>query len=185
MPNRRLALAFTGHRPETLPFEENEATAQCIHLKTLIRQEILQRASQGYGTFYCGAARGADILFGEQFLAIKKEHFSDLCLVCVIPYEGQANNWTNAWRDRYFSLLEHADCEVLISARYTSDCYHSRNRYMVDHADALLSVFNGQHSGGTFYTTKYAYQRNKEIVIISPETLSKKVIAPRLQLHQG
>ena len=33
------ALAFTGHRPESLPFGENELLASAIRIKTLLRTE--------------------------------------------------------------------------------------------------------------------------------------------------
>ena len=59
--------------------------------------------------------------------------------------------------------------------------YHARNRYLVDHADTLLALYNGTPTGGTAYTVKYAYQRNKEIIVIAPNTMERKVIPPRLQ----
>lgn len=175
------SMAFTGHRPESLPFGENEAAPACVQIKQMMRDEIKVRAAQGCNTFYCGAARGGDIIFGEQVLQLQEDLFPDLRLICVVPHEGQANSWSESWRDRYFALLERSDDEVLISSQYTRDCYLYRNRYMVDHADMLLSLYSGQHRGGTFYTVKYAYHRNKEIVILDPNTLERKLIPPRLQ----
>ena len=37
-----MRLAFTGHRPESLPFGENELSASVIHIKTLLADEIIQ-----------------------------------------------------------------------------------------------------------------------------------------------
>ncbi|MDD3336330.1 MAG: SLOG family protein [Eubacteriales bacterium] len=182
MPKKPFAVAFTGHRPESLPFGENEMDTRCFQLKTMIQQVITERALLGYTDFYCGAARGADILFGEQILLAKENGLANLRLVCVIPHEEQATHWNSTWRERYYHLLEKADGEIIISARYTRNCYYERNRYMVDHATALFSVFNGRHTGGTFYTTKYAYQQNKEIVLLDPNLMIIKMIPPRLQL---
>ena len=64
---------------------------------------------------------------------------------------------------------------------YSSGCYHARNRYLVDHADSVLALYNGSTTGGTAYTVKYAYQRNEEIVIIDPTAVERKVIPPRLR----
>lgn len=183
MQKQPLALAFTGHRPESLPFGEDETSPLCVKLVTMIREEILTRASEGYTAFYCGAARGGDIIFGEQVLHAKKNLYPHIRLICVIPHEGQANYWNEAWRDRYFSLLEQASKEVLISTKYSQDCFNHRNRYMVDHATSVLAVFDGRHTGGTYSTMKYAYQRNKEIVILNPATSEKKTIQPRLALY--
>ena len=51
-------LAFTGHRPESLPFGENELSASAIRIKTLLADEIMRCAAQGYDTFLAGGARG-------------------------------------------------------------------------------------------------------------------------------
>lgn len=175
------ALAFAGHWPESLPFGEDELSPACIRLKALMLDEIMKRAEAGYATFYCGAARGADLIFGRQVLLVKETSYPDIRLVCVIPHEGQANSWSEKWRERYFTLLEQADDNVLISARYTPDCYHQRNRYMVDHSDVLLAVYNGDGSGGTAYTVKYACHQNKETIVLDPVTLERRVVPPRLQ----
>lgn len=165
------ALCFTGHRPESLPFGENELSAECLRLKAILLDEIMRRAEQGYDTFYCGAARGMDIIFGHQVLLVKALEHPEIKLVCVIPYEEQAKGWPEKWRDRYFGLLEQADDVVLLSNRYTCDCYQRRNRYMVDHSDAVLAVYNESGQGGTACTVAYAGRQGKEVVCINPNTL--------------
>lgn len=49
-------LTFTGHRPESLPFGENELSASAIRIKTLLADEIMRCAAQGYDTFLAGGA---------------------------------------------------------------------------------------------------------------------------------
>ena len=68
-------LAFTGHRPEFLPFGNDESDPRCEHLKNLFYQEILAKAKEGYATFYSGTARGADIFFAEQVLRAKENGY--------------------------------------------------------------------------------------------------------------
>ena len=173
-------LAFTGHRPESLPFGENENDPRCIRLREMLLTEITDRVKAGYDTFYTGCARGMDIVFGTQVLLVKKTACPHIRLIGVVPHEGQANHWTETWRDRYFDLLEQADDVVTLSARYFDGCYHARNRYMVDAADALLAVCRKGTSGGTQYTVKYAWQKNREIVVIGPDTLERRLLPPRL-----
>ena len=47
-----MKLAFTGHRPESLPFGENENDPRCVRLKAMLLTEIMDRAKAGYDTFY-------------------------------------------------------------------------------------------------------------------------------------
>lgn len=45
-----------------------------------------------------------------------------------------------------------------------------RNRYMVDHADYILAVWNGCPSG-TGNTVRYAHKKGKTIIVINPASL--------------
>ena len=47
--------------------------------------------------------------------------------------------------------------------------------------ETVAQLLDGTPTGGTAYTVKYAYQRNKEIIVIDPNTMERKVIPPRLQ----
>lgn len=87
----RKKLAFTGHRPESLPFGENENDQRYIHLKAMLLTEITDRVKAGYDTFYTGCARGMDIVFGTQVL-VKKTACPHIRLIGVVPHEGQANH---------------------------------------------------------------------------------------------
>ena len=176
-----MKLAFTGHRPEALPFGENELSAASVRMKAMILTEIMDCAAKGCNVFLQGGARGGDLIFAEQVLIVKATEYPDIQLITVVPHEGQANSWSEAWRDRYFRVLELSTDVITLSSRYTRDCYHVRNRYLVDNADKLLALYNGGATGGTAYTVQYARQKNKEVVVIDPNTLERSVIPPRLQ----
>ncbi|MDL2317943.1 DUF1273 domain-containing protein [Eubacteriales bacterium OttesenSCG-928-A19] len=171
-----MSVAFTGHRPESLPFGDNEQSEAFLQLKRLLLEEIKYWAHQGYTTFYEGAARGMDIVFGEQVLLAKEQGHPGVKLVSVVPFEEQAARWNEAWRERYFALMKNSDDEVLISAHYTKECFHQRNRYMVDHSDVLIAVYDGLDSGGTAYTVQYAMEKGKTIIIFDPSKLTRFVI---------
>ena len=175
-----MKVAFTGHQPESLPFGEDEQSEGYRKIKSMLLEEIKYWAEQGYDTFYEGVARGMDIVFGEQVLLAKQQGFPHIKLVGVIPHEEQAAKWSEAWRNRYFSLMANSDDEVLISRHYTRDCYHQRNRYMVDHADVLIAVYDGLASGGTAYTVDYARKKGKTIVILDPGKLTRFVIPAKV-----
>ena len=53
--------AFTGHRPQSLPFGFNEADDRCIALKQKLREEIInQIENNGVTHFITGMAIGVD-----------------------------------------------------------------------------------------------------------------------------
>ena len=61
--------AFTGHRPERLPWGRNEDDLRCAALKTLLRRTVREVYDRGFHTFLCGMARGCDQYFAEAVLA--------------------------------------------------------------------------------------------------------------------
>ena len=66
--------------------------------------------------------------------------------------------------------LQSVDKETMLQREYTPDCMDKRNRYMVDHADYILAVWNGCPSG-TGNTVRYAHKKGKSIIVINPASL--------------
>ena len=61
---------------------------------------------------------------------------------------------------------------TMLQSHYSPDCMDKRNRYMVDHADFIIAVWDGRPSG-TGKTVTYARGRNgKFIIVIDPVTLA-------------
>ena len=161
---------FTGHRPAGLPFGNNELSPDAERLKKALRIELVAKIKDGCETFITGCAQGADIICGELILELKKEEYPFIRLICATPYRGQADRWSREWQDRYRVLLKAADEIVEVCPHYTASCFHQRNRYMVDHSTDVIAVYNGEESGGTAYTIKYAIERNKNLVIFNVQT---------------
>ena len=42
-----------------------------------------------------------------------------------------------------------------------------RNRFLVDHAAALLSVYSGERRGGTAATVRYAQKMGREVIVVT------------------
>ena len=157
-------LAFVGCRPERLSFGEDERTASAIRLKALLLNEIMQRVEEGYDTFLTGAMRGGDILFAEQLLLVKALTYPHIRLITVVSYKGQADGWSEMWRERY-----------------NRGCYHARNRHMVDKADVLLALHSGGMAGEAAYVIRYARQKCKEVIQINPDTMERREVLPQAE----
>lgn len=77
-----------------------------------------------------------------------------------------------AQRERYYDIAAQCDKETMLQSHYSPDCMGKRNRYMVDHADFIIAVWDGRPSG-TGKTVTYARGRNgKSIIVIDPVTLA-------------
>ena len=154
---RAKVCCFTGHRPETL-FSDCEETEIYERIYAAVEDAVFD----GYVDFSCGGCRGGVFLFGEAVVALK-EKYSEIRLVCVLPFRGQAEYWSNEDRDRYADLLDNADEVICLHDSFKKGCMHERNRYMVDRSSLLVSAFNGT-KGGTEFTFNYAKKQGLRIV---------------------
>lgn len=99
-----------------------------------------------------------------------KSKYPHITLESAIPCETQAIKWSVASRERYYNIAAKCDKETMLQREYTPDCMDKRNRYMVDHADYILAVWNGCPSG-TGNTVRYAHKMSKSIIVINPASL--------------
>lgn len=177
-----IACCFTGHRPNKLPWGYDEEWPDCIRLKVVLATEIKAMIDRGVTTFYTGMAHGADMWCAEIVQSFQ-ENLPELGikLIAVIPYEGQANRWSNDYRERYFNILEKADEGVSLQEHYSKGCMQERNRYIVDHASHVIAVYGGK-SGGTQYTVEYARRKNREVVVVDPSSMTPITQPPTVKL---
>ena len=157
--------AFTGHRPERLPWGQNEDDARCAALKTLLRRTVLEVYDRGFHTFLCGMARGCDQYFAEAVLAARADGAQNARLCALVPCPSQPDGWDAASRTRYWALLAACDQVEVLEDHYSPGCMLRRNRYLVDHSSMLIAVYDGM-LGGTMYTLSYAMKRGLETVIL-------------------
>ena len=158
------AAAFSGYRKEKIKLTEKDTSYTSVRERIVRRtaSAVLLLRDQGYNTFLCGMATGFDLWAGLAVLSLKKQ-LSDLRLIAVVPYRGQANGFPYEFKELHSAVLAAADRRVCLHDTCTRSCFHERNRAMLDHASALVCYFDGQ-SGGTAYTVDLARKRDMTIL---------------------
>lgn len=166
MNRRDRTCCFTGHRPEKLPWGANEWDERCVRVKEKLNDALAAAYEEGFRHFICGMARGCDLYFAEAVLALK-ERGVDVTLEAAVPFAGQSASWNAVQRDRYERIISRCDSVNILRDRYTGDCMHNRNRYMVDHSSLVIAVYDGSN-GGTRRTLEYALHQKIPFVDIDP-----------------
>ena len=146
----------TGHRD--LPQKEIN------HVKAALQREIDSAVADGFTRFMSGFADGVDQYFAEIVLEMRKSNPA-LELVAVIPYQKRLDNlrqkkWT-------YEMLEACADVVVIREEYQPSVYSHRNRYMVEHSDRVIAVYDGREKGGTAGTIRFTHTLKKELREIS------------------
>ena len=169
---KKIACAFTGHRPKSFPWKYDESATDCVLLKEVLAAQINVLADRGVTDFLSGMAQGTDLWCSEIILSLKKKNPA-LRLHCILPCTNQESSWKAPVQEQYHTILRQANEVVYVSRTYHSGCMLERNRYLVEHSSILLGVYNGTRRSGTGATLHYAQQRGREIIIIDP--VSRKV----------
>lgn len=142
----------TGHRD--LP--QN----QINFVKAALLREIEKAVADGFTCFMSGFAEGVDQYFAEMVIEKQKDDPS-LELIAVIPYQKRLDSLRA--KGRTYEMLEACCDVVVIQEEYQPSVYSHRNRYMVEHSDRVIAVYDGREKGGTVRTIRFAHQMKKEL----------------------
>lgn len=159
-------VAFTGYRPQKMPFGFDEADERCVDFKLRLYNTIESLIDQGYKHFISGGALGMDMFAAEAVLKLKAQH-PEITLEMVSPFDEQTAKWEPQYQQRHDRLFDQADMVTATGHQYTKSAMFIRNRYLVNNADVLLAAYDGQ-PGGTQMTIKYAKQMGVQICLIPP-----------------
>ena len=112
-------------------------------------------------------AVGADSLFAEAAISL------GIRLSVVLPFEGYAEDFADgAEREGFETLLAAADrTHTLSYTGRSNEAYAAVGRWIVDHSDRLIAVWDGQPArgpGGTGDVVDYALERGHPLTVIRP-----------------
>ena len=94
-PDKNHTCCFTGHRPEKLPWGDDETDGRCAALKKKLQDAVEAAYGEGMRHFICGMAQGADFYFCEAVQALR-DTYPGVTVEAAIPCESQANRWSRA-----------------------------------------------------------------------------------------
>ncbi|MBQ8550660.1 MAG: DUF1273 family protein [Clostridia bacterium] len=155
---------FTGHRPEKCSFKYDKRCGEFVVLADELENQIIAAINDGFDTFYCGGAKGFDLLAAEILVSLREKY--KIKIILVIPFEGQEKGFSAEWKRRYKYALDAADERICLSDEYYRGCYNARNRYMVDHSERVVAHYDGS-PGGTRDTVNYAKQQGKTVINVA------------------
>lgn len=165
--------AVTGPRPTRFKFTYNEHNKGCVRLKGRLRSQFIELYRQGVRRFYVDGALGVGQWSGEILLRLKEQpEYADIELVVVMPYPGHDARWDERSRQRLAFLIRHSTEHMTIGTTACRESFLQRNRYMVDHADCLVAVYDGAEdpAAGEAIMVKYAKEKGVPMVLIHPDT---------------
>ncbi len=165
--------AFIGCHPTRFKFKYKENYTLCKKIKAALLEQAKTVYKLGVRQFYVGGALGVDMWAGEAVLYLKGlDAYPGVTLTCVIPFKGHDSQWDSPSVKRLARLLSCCDEAISACSAERSDAYKIRNYYLVDNAECLIAVHDNAAAErtGVSQTVNYARKRNREIVLIHPDT---------------
>ncbi len=105
---------------------------------------ILDRLITDFGIdcFFVGMERGAEQFCAETLLEKKKNHNIDVH--CVLTHEEQSSFWQESDRNRFFSIMERCDKELLLHPMAQGLARFYRDMVMMDICDFVFLLGKNQ-----------------------------------------
>ena len=128
----------TGHRD--IPADET------AHVKKVLRREIEKAVNDGFTVFLSGFADGVDQYFAEIVLELQSKN-PGLKLIAALPYRKRLDSLCQ--KEHTNALLDACAEVIVIQEEYKPNVYAKRNRYMAEHSDRVIAVYDGREKGGT------------------------------------
>lgn len=144
------ACCVTGHR--------RIAEDKIDYVTGELRREITEAIKDGFTLFISGFAPGADMIFAQLVIELKKDN-PDIELDAALPYGEWFKNRSQADKD----LLSKCVCIGVHSEKTNRDCYLIRNRFMALTCERVIAVYDGRDNGGTVKTMRYAAALERDI----------------------
>lgn len=154
-------VGFSGHQ---------ELSAET---REMIRVALMQALSKmGKILAVTSLAAGSDQVFAECVLALGSQ------LMVVIPCQGYEHTFSNpSDLDLYRKLLKSSMDSIQLPFQQPSEeAYWAAGKRIVDMAEVLIAVWDGQPAGGlggTADVVNYAKNRNKEVLRVWPASASR------------
>ena len=79
----------------------------------------------------------------------------------MLPYRGRVKGLNHRVQTR--ALLSACSEMVVIQEEYQPNVYLQRNRYLVEHSDRVIAVYDGREKGGMVKTIRFAHRLQKEL----------------------
>ncbi|MFJ8114142.1 hypothetical protein [Streptomyces sp. NPDC096132] len=161
-------IAVTGHMDLT------EASVRPV--REALRDALRPYERIGLTGLSC-IAQGADSLFAEEVLAVGGR------LVAVIPAQDYRQRHVSTDHAETFDRLLAAAAEVLVLeyGRADARAYEEANRVLLDRADRLVAVWDGQsrpERGGTAATVAEARRAGLPVDVVWPEGAQREGSRP-------
>lgn len=167
--------AITGHQGTRFRFKYKDSNNGCKRLKRRMREQFIALYQEGVRHFWIGGGLGVDLWAGEILLRLKEEpEYHEIVLHAALPFPGYDAKWDERSKLRMAFVVKHSASTQMVGTMDSlpSVCYRQKDRFLIDQADCLLTVYDNDRSvrNGVGASVFLAEKKNIPIIMIHPDT---------------
>ncbi len=106
-----------------------------------------------------------------------KEDYPQLYIEAVLPYESLPAMWNETQRDKYYSIMQKIDKEILMQYHYTNDCIRRKNQYIINKSKFIIILCRNTCEINDLML--YVKSKKKTLFVIESDTF---IIKPPLRV---
>lgn len=176
-------LVITGYKAHELGIFSDKHEGIAI-IKKALESRMIPLLESGLEWVIISGQPGVETWAAETVIDLQ-DHFPELQLAVITPFEEQEKNWNDAKKQAYEFILAHADYTVSLTKRpYEAPWqFIERDKFLLRNSDALLIVYDEENDGSPKFMKKmavsYAEKSNYEVLTIAADDL--QLIAEDMQ----
>ena len=143
---------ITGHR--------DMSEEQTEKIRSVLKEKTIKALDDGFVKFMSSFTGNVDRAFAEIVLKMKKDH-PEIQMSAVIPYRNKLNRMNE--QEDIKALLDSCDDITVLKEDYQPNIYVERNRYLAEHSDRAIIVYDGREKGATVNMIRQIHRRHKEM----------------------
>jgi len=151
---------YDGHEPK------------CLKIKSLLSQQLKLLSDSGITDFIIGCSTAVEIWAAEEIIRMMRDDNKSK-LHCIESNDNQKLFFSKQLFDKYNTILRQCTDSITIEAPDTEQYKERTNRYLVNHSDVLVIVYDSYRGGHSAmaHTVEYANTRKCQIVHLHPEPM--------------
>lgn len=181
--DKKTTCAIMGYTLEEFAFGYESSNPLSIRMRIKLACEIERCIKNGFRTFITDMEQGIGLWAAETIRDIRRQEFPDIQLCAILPFEGQANRWSETYQENYYDLLSECVHVQTLLNREESGCREACRKQMIDQGKHVILTSNrtDDHMNGLL---DYARSKSCSISVLYEGEENVRRIEPFIRLIQ-
>ena len=161
-----------GQNLNLFPYGYDGHEPKCLKIKSLLLQQIRLLSDSGVTDFIIGCSTAVEIWAAEEIIRMMR-YDNAIKLHCIIPNDNQKLFSQEQLTDEYNIILNQCTDSITIEAPDAEQYKERTNRYLVNHSDILVVIYDSYRGGQSamLHTIEYANTKKCKLIHLHPEPM--------------